>query len=560
MTKALLPCLLLAASATLPLAAQVSRSPLQEHRSSLGLEFVAVVGSAALIARHEVTVGQWRQFLEQSHYDWSFQPHFEQQDNHPAVGISLQDARAFCNWLTRFEQDNGKLRAGQLYRLPTREEWDAAAALNRSRKPDLNLTDVAEDEKTHPWGMAWPPPTGAGNFEASGIKGYQDAHRFTAPVGSYSANSNGLHDLAGNVWEWCWDPEIRAQQQGHLRGGSWAYFRQECLRSDYSMSAPAELRAATVGLRCVFEDPVRTASMLANLEANRERIRASLRREMLGAEVNPDDVAAMRRKLATRLSPAGSTPSAPMAQATAKTTNPARAGVEFINSLGARFLPLGDKLLVAQRETSVAEILQWLKASGGQWPQRPSFLTQDTHAAVGLSWIEAQSFCQWLSRLESDLGHLPRGASYRLPTDLEWSRLVQLPQEGGADPAARSGAVADHFPWALHRQFPPLGQGVNLDAGRLPGFNDGHAYTAPVDSEQANSLGLQGLGGNAAEWCSDTWPDRPEERVVRGGSWLGWQRDALLSSVRRHAKAAEGHADIGIRLVLDLASAAAAAP
>lgn len=524
---------------------------IETHRSPrLGLEFVAVPGSAALIAKHEVTVAQWQEFLRDSGYVWDFKAHFEQGQDHPAVGISLQDARAFCNWLTRVEQQGSQIAADQLYRLPTREDWDAAVALLRRRKTDLTVEDVAEDEKTHPWGLSWPPPKGVGNF-AEGITGYQDEFRFTAPVGRFTPSAEGIHDLAGNVWEWVWDPEIRAEQQGLLRGGSWAYFREECLRSGFTMPAPADLRMATFGMRPVFEDRARLASMLANLEADREKVRASLRRQMLGEKVAPGDVESMRRKLVAKLK--GEAPN----QATkddrgAKAVVPAAAGRDFVNSTGLKFLPLSQQTLVAIHECRLSDVLPWFEESRTPWPQRPAFLTQDNHPAVGLSWDMATAYAQWLTKREQGSGHLAQSAAYRLPSDVEWSQWVGLGAEVGNDPESRSGQIKDHFPWPLHRQFPPIGQGVNLDAGRLQGFSDPWAYTGAADAESVNAMGLRGLGGNAAEWCSDPWPSASRERVVRGGSWLGWDRESLLSSSRRHAPADQGAADIGLRLVLQL--------
>ena len=108
------------------------------------------------------------------------------------VWVSWEDAKAFCEWL-------GKKEALQ-YRLPTDEEWDAAVGKGK-----------------YPWGDSFPPPKDAGNFSGEEarlgdvndpnrfLSGWKDVHPRTAPVGSYKKNELGLHDLSGNVWEWCED-------------------------------------------------------------------------------------------------------------------------------------------------------------------------------------------------------------------------------------------------------------------------------------------------------------------------------------------------------------------
>jgi formylglycine-generating enzyme required for sulfatase activity len=149
---------------------------------------------------------------------------------------------------------------------------------------------------------------------------------------------------------------------------------------------------------------------------------------------------------------------------------------------------------------------------------------------------------------------IPAEASYRLPTDAEWSEMAGLKDEVGADAAAKSGVNKTHYPWSAKGTFPPPAMSTNLDAPRLPNFTDSYSYTAPVMSETANELGIQGLGGNVSEWCADAWPGTETERVIRGGSWLSFDKDQLLTSARRHT--AEGNAtpDIGFRVMLELAA------
>lgn len=552
--RRLLP--LLALFAPLPCLLAQSPEVIQRHQNGLGMTFVAVPGAHPLFATHETRVSDWDAFVKGSGYTWTYKPHFAQTGDHPVVGINLQDARAFCSWLTESERAAGKLKPGQTYRLPTPAEWDAAVGLLGTRRPDLTMEERAEDNRTHPWGLAWPPPAGAGNYEAARIPGYQDEHPYTAPVGSYKPSAEGLYDLGGNVWEWCWDAEVRAVQTGVLRGGSWAYFRQECLTSVYAYSVPAELRAPTTGFRCVMEDGQRTSVLLAAEATEKQRIRDQRRMEFSGAAVDPKEVAAMRERL-TRPAPADAAAPAQGTSTPPATGTAAAPGRPFQNALGMEFLPTsaGPRLLAGRTEVRVQDYEVWLKESSHPWPARPAFLLGGTHPAAGVPWEDATAFCDWLTRRDRAARLISAQASYRLPTDVEWSRLAGLAAETGDTPEQRGQNATAQFPWSITGAFPPPAMTTNLDAANIPGYSDAAPYTAPVTMESRSLEGLLGLSGNVAEWCADPWPSAADERVVRGGSWKTSQRDALRTGARRHEPANSAPPDVGFRLLLDLGPA-----
>ncbi|MDO8302282.1 MAG: SUMF1/EgtB/PvdO family nonheme iron enzyme [Sedimentisphaerales bacterium] len=126
-------------------------------------------------------------------------PGFKQEADHPVVGVSWEDAKAFCAWLTKKERKAGRIGAEQEYRLPTDAEWSAAAG-----------------DSNYPWGNEWPLPKGAGNYadeafvaklpkqEWAHVPG-NDGYERTSPVGAFKANRLGLYDMGGNVWQWCED-------------------------------------------------------------------------------------------------------------------------------------------------------------------------------------------------------------------------------------------------------------------------------------------------------------------------------------------------------------------
>ena len=104
-----------------------------------------------------------------------------------------------------------------------------AVSLPRESGATPTETDRRIDN-VFPWGAQWPPPKGAGNFgDASAkkrnplsvaiIDGYDDGFAVTAPVGSFAANRLRIHDLGGNVWEWCEHWYSAEQRERVLRGG-----------------------------------------------------------------------------------------------------------------------------------------------------------------------------------------------------------------------------------------------------------------------------------------------------------------------------------------------------
>jgi hypothetical protein len=283
--SSLLPVLALGLAACLVAQGQTIPQPTAAptaagHVSTLGTRFVSMPGSTVLFSIWETRISEWNEFLREKKHPWSYETHFTQTPEHPVVGVNLQDAVAFCNWLTETEREKKLINSSQSYRLPTPEEWDAAVGLARGRKKNnLSAEDHLLDDRIYPWGQDWPPPAKTANFADGEIPGYNDGYIYTSPVGSFPPSKEGLYDLAGNVWEWTQPAEIRAQPVGILRGGSWAYFRPECLTSAYQYIVPADLRAPTTGFRAVFDDKRRTASLLAASDAEKkqaldERIKA----------------------------------------------------------------------------------------------------------------------------------------------------------------------------------------------------------------------------------------------------------------------------------------------
>jgi len=236
--------------------------------NSLGLRLVPVSATAVWFAVWETRVQDFAAFAEATHHEagspmyglvsnrWELlpdrswrNPGFPQEGTHPVVGVSWEDARAFCRWLTTREQGLGLLTPRQRYRLPTDLEWSRAVGLEPEvgRTPQERFVQVRD---VYPWGSPSPPPPGVGNLHPSlGL----DPYERTAPVGHFAPNPFGLHDLVGNVIEWCEDWWNEQQIYRVLRGSGWHTDCPSCLLSSYRYPNFPDLRVDYYGFRVVLE-------------------------------------------------------------------------------------------------------------------------------------------------------------------------------------------------------------------------------------------------------------------------------------------------------------------
>ena len=144
----------------------------------------------------------------------------------------------------------GKLDAGQSYRLPTDAEWSIAVGL----EGETGETPMAKDKinkEMYPWpDNQWPPPRQAGNLgSVLKVDDYDDS---TSPVGSFPPNRFGLFDMAGNVRQWCEDAYANSPDAHVLRGSSWRAIWQELLYSSCRTSGSGNTPTEFDGFRCVL--------------------------------------------------------------------------------------------------------------------------------------------------------------------------------------------------------------------------------------------------------------------------------------------------------------------
>ena len=162
-------------------------------------------------------------------------------DNHPVTQVSWNDALAYCEFCDKT--------------LPTEVQWEYAASERGQKKNQLFYwgNDLVINNKymCNTWASGYP-----------NIIGFQDGFKYTSPVGYYVANSLGIFDMAGNVWEWCYNwhlPYVGSNQifptelQGKAqRGGSFLCNPNYChgFRLSARSATSAESSLFHVGFRC----------------------------------------------------------------------------------------------------------------------------------------------------------------------------------------------------------------------------------------------------------------------------------------------------------------------
>jgi serine/threonine protein kinase len=229
--------------------------------NSLGMRFLPVAGVFFCI--WDTRLQDFELFVERSGYQipdkWK-EPGFKQGPDHPVVNVSWDDAMAFCNWLTTHDRSLGLLPDRMSYRLPTDAEWSTAAGLGNEagKTPEQKKGKI----KVYPWGLGWPPPPGAGNYcgeETKGgrsswpvIAGYNDGYARTNPVSAFPANRIGLHDMGGNVWQWCEDWSNASRFRRVLRGASWLNEHPDDLLLSHRRDDTPHSRRDNYGFRVVI--------------------------------------------------------------------------------------------------------------------------------------------------------------------------------------------------------------------------------------------------------------------------------------------------------------------
>jgi formylglycine-generating enzyme required for sulfatase activity len=184
---------------------------------------------------------------------------FPQTDSSPVVCVSFFDAQAYTNWLTS--------STGQNYRLPTEAEWEYAARAGSTGPYHWGSDDASSCEFAN---IRSPGASTISKRQAASDRddGFpcDDGFAHSSPVGSFSPNAFGLHDMQGNAWEWVADCNHKNYKDAPSDGSAWlddkgcqfgiirsGSFLNRVERSSTTVRAgrPREGRATNMGFRVV---------------------------------------------------------------------------------------------------------------------------------------------------------------------------------------------------------------------------------------------------------------------------------------------------------------------
>ncbi len=492
------------------------------------------------LGKYEVTQAQWVRVMQTT--PWKGREFVKEGPEFPASGMNWASATEFCQRLTQSERQAGRLTAEWTYALPTEAQWEYACRAGTTTPYSFGSSET--ELNSYAWNSL--------------LQQTPKEERHAHAVGKKNANPLGLHDLCGNVNEWCRDsyvaklggggnPEVNFPGSDRVfRGGSWNSEPASC-RSAYRFPAPVETEIHSVGFRIArvpSPDSKQSPSLAVSPDAP-ESPRPPLpkgtapepivntilpRPALLNTPVTPLDGQTAQKAWAKYL---GETP---------ELTN--GIDIDLVLIPPGRFVmgslafeprlkgdspqvevTLSQPYWIGKYEVTQGE---W-KAGGGTnlWRERTVLKDGRDYPATVLSWDHATDFCQKLTESEQRAGRLNKNWKYALPTEAQWeyacrAGTVNLYCFGDAD------YLLDDYAWFTAGTRERKKQTVH-----------------EVGKKRSNFWGLHDVHGNVWEWCRDSFTSRlpggtdPDvqsaslDRVYRGGSCI--DPAALCRSAVRHS-------------------------
>jgi formylglycine-generating enzyme len=170
--------------------------------------------------------------------------------------VTWDDALAFCKWLSKRERKR--------YRLPTEAEWEYACRAGTTTRYSFGDAEADLKGRANVADQALLERFDAKVYSDYGFMSWNDRYPFTSPVDHFNPNAWGLHDMHGNVCQWCLDlfandyyqhspqqdPECVKGHMRVMRGGSWYLDARFCRAACRYDSVPGS-RGIWVGFRVV---------------------------------------------------------------------------------------------------------------------------------------------------------------------------------------------------------------------------------------------------------------------------------------------------------------------
>ena len=187
------------------------------------------------------TQNKWK-LVEGAYWEYPLGTHNEiALNNHPVTQVSWNDALAYCKFYDKT--------------LPSEVQWEYAASERGQKKNQLfywgNDLLIDNEYMCNTWASGYPNSIG-----------FKDGFKYTSPIGHYKANSLGIYDMAGNVWEWCFNWHLPYEGNSQIfpnellgkaqRGGSFLCNPKYChgFRLSARSATSPESSLFHVGFRC----------------------------------------------------------------------------------------------------------------------------------------------------------------------------------------------------------------------------------------------------------------------------------------------------------------------
>lgn len=181
------------------------------------------------LGKYEVTHSEWKLVMKTE--PWKGQDFTKEGADYPATYVSWNDATVFCRKLTEQEHQAGRLPYDWEYMLPTEAQWERACRAQTGTR-----FSFGDDESK------------LGEFGWFRDNTWSADERYAHRVGQKKANQWGIHDMHGNVWEWCRDvytdklpggrdPVVKSDEKTEgsnrvYRGGGWDFVAAGCRSGD----------------------------------------------------------------------------------------------------------------------------------------------------------------------------------------------------------------------------------------------------------------------------------------------------------------------------------------